>query len=422
MMPVPHINRYVLQIWPALALTTTLALASCSEVMIETNHPTTGATVQLADLSQALPTFHFEVDSLDFADMLARYNEPIELAAHVSLWRGDRLVLNRERAEIKVKGGHSRLQPLKSLGIKLDDKVDNTDASVLQVPALLHGHRLDELRSFRLRNGGGDFTGTMLKDLAYARMVAASDLKVVPYYGEPAAAFVNQEFYGLLNLRTEGNANALSQLLHVPKHELIIAELDGDEMSGAEAFDVKHGDERVFRTLEAAIAANDREAALALVDEASFVDFVLTGTMFAVWDWPYKNVRAYSVSGRPIEFCVFDFDEASRLYVSRGVVWHIEDGPPNPLSDLFRLAMTDDAFETRFWDRRDDLLASGDFQPEVLRAQFQQLAQVVEPVIHQQSKKYGVPTSRAAWLLAVERHIEEYELRYQAFEEEKRPR
>ena len=393
----------------------------CSDFVVDGPADPPEARARIDDLARVLPTFHLEADPAATADLFERFEDDLEIPARVSLWRGDRLVLDRERAEIQIKGGHSRHQPLKSLGVKLDDATTNEGGAVMSVPALLDGHRIDRLKSFRLRNGGGDFSGTMLKDLAYARLVAGSGAAVVPYYGEPAAAFVNDEFYGLLNLRTEGNANGLSRLLDVDKSSLQIAELDGGETAASTSFIVKDGDPRVFRALEAAIAAGDRAGALALVDEASFMDFVLVGTLFAVWDWPYRNARVYAVAGGPIRFCAFDFDEASRLHVNRGIERHMRERPANPLSDLFFLALGDPGFERRFWDRRDALIASGKLAPAVMRAQFESLAAVLAPAIDHQIRKYGVPASRAEWYLNLERHVEQYERRYVAFASEVRP-
>ena len=410
-MPAPKL------VFAALAISI-MGQTSCSDLVVDPVAESEGeqiAVATIAELAQYVPTFHLEADSSEFAELITRFEDDLAIDARVSLWRGDRLVFEGLTAEVEIRGGHSRLQPLKSLGITLDREVDNADGAVLAVPALLGGHSIELLRNFRLRNGGGDFAKTMLKDLAYARMVADSDLRVVPFYGEPAAAFVNGEFYGLLNLRTEGNANSLSRLLNVPKRDLQIAELDGSERTGVSAFDVKDGPTAKFRALESAIRDRDLPTALTIVDEGSFIDFVLVGTLFAVWDWPYKNVRAFAVADGPIRFCVFDFDEASRLNLDRDVEWHMTERPPNPISDLFALAYADADFRTRFDARRDELLASGKLSPDALRSAFRTLANVTSPVIDHQTNRYGVPTSRAAWWLDLERHVEQYEQRYREF-------
>ena len=257
-----------------------LALASCSA--FETVPEEDPLPVELAPVTEFaahLPTFDIRVDAEAFAEMTARYTEDIELEAEVWLWRGAREILSGAPAEIQVRGNASARFPLKSLGVKLDEGFDNGRRDLLDAPHVLPGQSLSELRNFRLRNGGNDFVGTLIKDLGYARMLAASGLRVAPIYGEPAAAFVNGEFYGLLNLRTEGNANGVSRLLEIRKRDLLLAEVNYvGGATEAQPFEVKHGDVEVFRQLEADIRAGDRAAALAAVDEAGFIDFVLVHT------------------------------------------------------------------------------------------------------------------------------------------------
>lgn len=399
-----------------------LGLAACSDFeTVPAEAPTPLPPPSPAQLAAHVPTFDIAADPAAFAEMMGRYGEDIEIDAAVSMWRDGRAVLSAEPAEIQIRGNASAGFALKSLGVKLDDAFDNADGELMRVPRLLAGHSLAELRNFRLRNGGNDFTFTLLKDLGYARMVAASDLAVVPYYGEPAAAFVNGAFYGLLNLRTEGNANGLSRLLGTRKRDLVIAEVNNvDGATEAQAFEVKDGNEAVFRDLERAIRDGDREAAMSMVDERSLIDFTLVHTVFAVADWPWNNVKVYGERGGRLKFMAFDFDLATERHADEGLLFHVRERKPNYISDLFALAYEDDGFRERFWDRRDALLASEALAPERLRENFESLAAAYAAIIDHQIATYGYPTSRAAWYLRLERYVEQYEARYHIIERERR--
>ena len=407
----------------ALALAAVAALPSaCSDfgtVPTETPAPLPPPTP--ATLAAHVPTFDIAVDAAAFADMMARYEEDVELEAAVTMWRGGTEVLTAAPAEIQIRGNASAAFPLKSLGVKLDDAFDNSSRALLEVPTVSGGHSLDELRNFRLRNGGNDFLGTLLKDLAYARMVAASDLRVVPVYGETAAALVNGEFYGLVNLRTEGNANGLSRLLDIRKRDIVLAEINlAEGATEAQPFEVKDGDERIFRRLEAAIRGGDRAAAMALVDEGSFVDFVLVHAIFAHGDWPDNNVKAYGEAGGRLRFMAFDFDLAATQHINRGLLYHIRGAQPNYVSQLFDLAYEDEGFRERFWVRRDELLSAGALRPERLRENFEVLAKTYAPIIDYQTAAYGHPEGRAAWYLRLERYVEDYAARYRVIERKDR--
>ena len=389
----------------ALAL---LSLPACSEY-VEPEAPTLPpATV--ATLSAHVPTFDVRADSAAFAGMAERFLEDIEIPVAVDVYREGERVLDARPAEIQVKGSASAAYPLKSLGVKFDRDVDNRDGGLLAVPALLDGHGLDELRAVRLRNGGQDFTGTLLKDLAYARLIAGSGLRVVPLYGEPAAAFVNGEFYGLLNLRTESNANGLSRLLGVRKRELHLGEIE-DHFE----FFVKSGDGSPFRALEEAVRAGDRAAAMTLVDERSFVDFVLLGTMTCAHPWPTRNVRAYAIGDRALRFLSFDHDHAAERWTDLGVVGQMRKRRQSLVGDLFELALQDAGFGARLQARRKEVLASGALHPRKLRAAFEELTAAYAPVIAYQTQRYGTPVSTGSWRIEAEAHVQAYERRYRNF-------
>ena len=380
-------------------------LAGCSSFDGEVP---TGPPPEAVALSEYLPTFAVSADAAAFADMSERYLEDVKIDARVTEWRGGELVLDDARARIQIKGAYSAAFPLKPLGIRLRDAVDNADGRVISPPTLLPGHSLARVRAFRLRNGGNAFTTTLVKDLAYARLLAASPgLNVLPVYGEPAAVYVNDDFYGLVNLRSETNGRAVADLLGVDRDRLQLAELDE-----LDTFEVKEGDPAYFRELETAIAAGDLESLARSVDEASFVDFVLVGTMFAVWDWPWKNVRVYAVDGGPLRFIVYDFDLASVQHVDLGPVEHMRQRRPNPIGRLFEVLYADEGFRERFEARYAQLLDDGTLAPERLRSQVTALAEVLRPVISLQTERHGYPESLPGWELDLERVVEDYEERY----------
>ena len=360
-----------------------------------------------AAMSAHVPTFDLSVDEAEFARMSERYLEDIKVDARLTLWRGGELVGDREAARIQVKGFYSAAFPQKPLGVRLDRAVDNASAAWLRVPHVGDGQTLDRLRTFRLRNGGNDFTGTLLKDLAYARLLARSGLDVLPVYGEPAACYVNGDFYGLANLRSETNGRGVAGLLGIDRDRLRLAELDGGP-----TFIVKEGDAEFFRRFEQLLQDGDREGLRGVVDEDSFIDFVLVGTVFAVWDWPWKNVRVYAVDGGPLRFVSYDFDLASEQHVDYDPVRHMRQRRESPMSQLFEVLYADEAFRVRFEDRYAELIREGWLAPERLRVELEALAKAYRPLIDFQTARHGHPSSPAEWQLDLERVVEEYEERY----------
>ena len=388
-----------------LLLACLLGVAACSE--IEEIGPARDGAADAATLSAYLPTVELAIDADDFAEMTDRPKDDLEVDADVTLWREGRELLLARPAEVQVKGNYSTRFAAKSLGIKFDDALEAEECAAFRPPVVRDGHRLDRIKTLRLRNGGNEFEGTLIKDLAYARMLAASDLRPVCLYGEPAAAFVNGEFYSLLNLRTEHNRNGLSRLLDVDEERLAIAKVNYEH-----PLVVKDGREGFWEEFEATLATRDPEAVGAAIDEDDFIDFLVAGSIFGTWDWPWGNVRLYSVDEGPVRFVLFDFDPAAAMHTEYRVLELLRDGPDSPIRRAFEVCYAQPRWRARFEARYAEVMASGQLSPEALRRELQALAAVLDPVIHLQTARYGFPSSGPQWYADLERVVSDYALRY----------
>lgn len=391
----------------AVALSTFLVLiAGCVEITETAPGPL--PELSAVDMSAYVPTFSVEVDSLAFARMTERFSEDIEIPAELSLWRDEALLLDAEGVEIEVKGNFSAAFPSKSLGVKFDRALRQPDESgVVRFPALDPEHSLRRVKALRLRNGGNAFTSSFIKDLAYARLLPEADLELAFSYGEPAATYVNGAFYSLHNLRTENNTNGLSRLLGVDEDRLSLASVDFSN-----PLEVKQGREAFWRDFERALDAGDAETVAAAIDDASFIDFVVAGGLFGVWDWPWTNVRLYAVDEGPIRFVLYDFDLASTLNTDFTVPEHMRAGDPNVVKQLFDSRYADEAFRDRLADRYAQIRESGALHPDRLRRELRQLADQYDPIMRYQVERYGTPESTVAWYLAMETAARDYARRY----------
>ena len=393
-----------------LAALLSLAVAACTQVEVVDSPEVTD--LNALEMSAYVPTFSIAVDDSAFAEMSRLYLDDIEIEGVLDVHRGGEAVALGQKVELQVKGNFSAAFPSKSLGVKFDRAHRDGAAGLMRFPHVRDGHTLRRVKSFRLRNGGNSFENTLIKDLAYARMVAASDLDVVVLYGEPAATYVNGEFYSLHNLRTENNANGLSRLLDIDEDRLSLAAVSYDD-----PLEVKEGREAYWRTLEDRLAEGDAEAVLAAVDQSSFIDFIVGGSLFGVWDWPWRNVRLYAVDEGPVRFVLYDFDLAARLNTDNTMVEHMRAGPMSPIRRLFEVCYADAGFRERLEARYAEVRASGTLSPDRLRKELSAVAAVLDPVIAHQTKQYGFPTSTAQWYVDLEACVSDYTLRYTRLDE-----
>ena len=383
-----------------------LLLAACTEYADLDPRPTPPLTP--AEMSALVPTAEIAVADTAFARMVARPREDIEIPATLTLWRGGQAVCAGENVELQIKGNFSAGLPAKALGVKFDRAFRNDADDFLRVPRLREGHSLRRIKSFRLRNGGSAFATTLLKDLAYARMVIASDLDVLALYGEPAATYVNGAFYSLHNLRTENNENGVSRLLDVDEDRLGIVAVDAAEAP----LEIKGGEAGFWRKLEGYVDDGDAAAALAAVDARSFADFLVAGMVFATQDWPWRNVRMYAVDEGPVRFVLYDFDFAGQAYSNRAPLAYLDRGPDGFVKRLYELCYRDADFRALLERRYAEVVDSGQLSDARLREELTSLAAVVDPVIAYQIARYGQPASVAAWYVDLEATVGDYALRY----------
>lgn len=390
----------------ALAAGVLVGLLGCEDY----SEPGAAAPVSMSaiEMSAYVPTADLYVDEGDFARMSARPLDDIEIPGTLTLWRAGEAVCTDDAVELQIKGSSSAAAPTKALGVKFDRALRNRAGEFMRVPHVRAGHNFARVKAFRLRNGGNNFATSLLKDLAYARLVAASDLDVLCLYGEPAATYVNGEFYSLHNLRTENNTNGISRLLDVDEERLRLASVEDT----ADELEIKAGPAAPWRRLEAAVRDGRREEVLARLHVPGFIDFLVAGAVFATQDWPHRNVRLYSVDGEPVRFVLYDFDFAGQAFTRRSPYDFLERGRPSLIRSLFLLCYSDEAFRSQLEARYAETVQSGVLSDERLRAHFTELAAVYAPVIDQQIARNGYPASRPSWYVDMETSIGDYAQRY----------
>ena len=64
------------------------------------------------------------------------------------------------------------------------------------------------------------------KDLSYTKLAINAGLNLDLTYGEQTVVFVNNDFLGVMNLRTEANAYGVSRLYGVSENEITLAKIN----------------------------------------------------------------------------------------------------------------------------------------------------------------------------------------------------
>ena len=326
-----------------------LSLFSCSNFNEDIElalAPTTFSAIETD-----LPIINIKADKNNFDQLLAEPKEDLEIVGIFDLYRNKEVVVANQAIELSIKGGFSTKFPLKSLGIKFDKKYDNRDRSLINPKQLLPHHNIDKIKAIRLRNSGSDFRNTMLKDLSITQLTINAGLDIDLTYGEPTLVYINEEFYGLMNLRTEANTNGMAGLYQVKKRDITLAKIT------TLAFLKKDGDfDRIDRFV-AAIDESDIVYIKTELDINNFIDYMIVESYLGNTDWPHNNARFYAVKDGPFRFVLFDLDKVAWLKMDKSPLAIITNKQQkNMLTDLFLLLYKEADFQQKFWDRYQLLL------------------------------------------------------------------
>lgn len=320
--------------------------------------------VKITDLNTSFPVINLELDKDEFDNMYANFEEEIEIEAVLSLYRNNSLEIEEEKVDLEIKGSSSAAFSLKSLGVKFDKTFDNKERKLLNPSIVLPNHSLDKIKAVRLRNSGNDFKETLLKDISYTQLAISAGLDIELMYFEPTIVFVNNSFLGLMNLRSEANRNGMYRLNEVDKDDITLAKIENPGIIVKKNGDFDRIDQ-LFEAIEIKNTAFLKEE----IDLNNFIDYVIFQTHIANIDWPYNNVRLYSVKDKPFRFILFDLDRVNTRQIENHPLTFIQDpysvnneeAIKNPITDLFNILYADTDFKNTYDNRYEELLKNNAF-------------------------------------------------------------
>jgi len=352
-----------------------------------------------------LKVVNIVVNQNEFDEMYTKYEEDIEVEGLFNLYENGVIKIADEKIELQVKGSWSASFPLKSLGIKFDDAFSNTNNVLLDCQPMPM-HSLSKLKSVRLRNSGNDFKFSMVKDICYTQVAIDAGLNFEVMYTEQMVVFVNDQFLGLMNLRSESNEHGLSRLFGVKKSNITMAKVTA--MGGLEK---RNGDIARIDLLLNAIDNGNMSYIKDEIDVASFIDYVIFESQIGNKDWPHNNASFYAIDNNPFRFVLFDLDQAAMLNLDEEPGSIIEGKWDNPITKLYNLLYEDEVFKLAYDERYTEILnmeaTSADNFTTIVN-NYQKNFDLLMPT---QIDKYKYPQSLTTWYLNLEQLKLKYEYR-----------
>lgn len=357
---------------------------------------------------------NIDVDKSAFDNMYNNFLEEIDVYGIFTVYRNGEVVFQEEQTRFRIKGRGSRAFELKSLGIRFENPVSNTNRNLFNPDKILPFHNLDVIESLRLRNSGQDFRtinrGTMIKDISYTRLIVEAGLDIDVMYHEQAVVFINEEFHGILNLRSESNARGIGHLYRTNPELITLAKV---EIGKKEAYvEVKNGDHQRVDNLLYAIKNRNTNYLKEQIDLSNFIDYVMFNTFIANRDWPHNNVIFFANRDSKFRFLIFDLDQSNSSHHTRKTIDLLDRVITNPVTEIFHLLYADEDFRQAFDQRYMQLLEDGFLASHIFRNITTSHYKNIEGYIPYHIFKYGHPPTVAEWYRNVELLNANYERRY----------
>ncbi len=377
---------------------------SCSELEYEDDALPATDQLQPGTISTSLPVVEIFADQAEFDRMYADFDAKIIIPASIRMSRPQQgLIFDTTAMRLEIKGASSASYDMKSLGITFVKDLPNYELGMVNPPQVLEGDDLSHIKSVRLRNSGNDFDETMIKDLAYHKLAIQAGVDFELMYGEPVQVFVNNRYYGLLNLRTESNREGVSRLYGVETDDIIAMEVD--IKNGNLEFDGGNGS--YAYQLRDAIEAKDALKLYQMLDIPSFIDYVVFQDYIGNRDWPHNNVKANSINGEPFRFFLFDLDKAS--YDGKFSKLAQLEYDSDDVGKIYQALITIPGFNEDLQQRQRELYRR--MSPDRFNVIVDQLVAQIEDEIPYLISKYQLPPNTMQWKINVEDLKRDFEKR-----------
>ena len=296
----------------------------------------------------------------------------------------------------KLKGSASRALPQKSIVIDFKNEL-------MEEPLFNQGGSSERYWKFLLRNSGGDFIHTMLRDAFFQSLL--SDTRLLTQAYKPVVIFINGEYWGIQNLRQHFDELELGNRLGKPGHRIEIIELSEAARKKQiipNSWDLFY--DELMQIEEDSLYYSMFQQS---VDLEPFVDYMILQCYSANTDWPNNNVRVYSQPDSSAKwlFLLYDTDYGfggAEIPQSYQINMHQNILENNSvIAEMYRRLVKVPAFNKYYLGRYNFLLRNALDEERMLK-NWNSSCSIIKPYMTQHIKRWRMPKDMNAWHLATD--------------------
>jgi hypothetical protein len=198
--------------------------------------------------------------------------------------------LNQE-LDIKILGGWTKANPLKSIAIMPKKKFGNNKLKYEVFAAIKPGMKYHDIQ---MRNSGNDFYYSMMRD-AFMQSIVQKRMNLDYEAYEPAVIFMNGVYYGIENLRERTNESFMYSNYGIDEDD--IYEIEATNINVDTENDI--ATDTAFSVFSSYLKNNDVTSGAIyqrvgqLMDIDNFISYNVAEIYFGNTDWPYNNCKMW---------------------------------------------------------------------------------------------------------------------------------
>lgn len=232
------------------------------------------------------------------------YQQNNESPAHFEYFDANSNLVVSQDVGLKLHGGITRSYSQKSLKIVARSVYGEGELNY----DFFSGKTIDEFDRIVLRNGGQDYSRSIIRDAFINRV--AEDLNMATMHSQPTIVFLNGEYWGIHILREKVDEHHLENLYGINKDSIDLLQGNADVIEGSNT---------EYLNLMSYIAANDLTipANYSVVGNQinieNFIDYYLVEIFYNNREWPHNNIKYYKQQGpnNKWNWILFDTDITS---------------------------------------------------------------------------------------------------------------
>ena len=342
-----------------------------------------------------LPGSHFDASNPDWTGNYFQRGDIWEKPAHLSYFDKHGQKVFDQKVGIRVSGNASRRMPQKSLKLYFRSEYGESTIENLFFPDRPNAdYKRLVLRTpftYWYWSGGRN---TLFQDELIHRIAFDSHARLDVALSTPTSVYLNNEYWGILNLRETHDRFFLESVYG----------LDRDEVSIVRGVDLvaEHGTSESLQWIFDFVANHNMESdmnyqvVLDSVDIRNYIDYFIFETYFGNEDWPVNNVLIWRPDTGNAKWRWFLYDLDGGMNNPSRDPFQFMDNENELQPQLFNALIANAEFKQQFFSRYQYFLERA-FQPEQIAQQLSRFITLYDKEVDLHINRWGNPSSYEAW-------------------------